>query len=110
VESEGVDRFDVQNDELVLRVDRQVYSDEAIFRTCYIFTDRCYLFLDRDGSDHISIRFRRRQANGDLRRVVDEFGNELINQRLRIDLARDTRDIRQLIVSRAFADAEFNEP
>jgi His-Xaa-Ser system protein HxsD len=109
MESEGADRVEAHNDAYVLSVDRQVYSDEAIFRTCYWFTDRCYLFLDRDGSDHIAIRFRRRQPGADLRRVVDEFGNELINQRVRVDLARETREIRQLIVTRAFADADFRE-
>lgn len=99
---------DVQQDAMMLRVDRRVYPDEALFRTCYVFTDRCYLFLERDGADHITIRFRRRQDNADLQRVIGEFGNDLINQCLRITLGRETRDIRQLIVQRAFADADFN--
>ena len=51
---------EVGDDALTLRVDREVYSDEAIFRTCYLFTDRCYLWLDRDGPDHLVVRFRKR--------------------------------------------------
>ena len=99
---------EVGDDALTLRVDREVYSDEAIFRTCYLFTDRCYLWLDRDGPDHLVVRFRKR-TDADLTHIVGEFGNELINQRLRIALARETHDIRKLIVTRAFADADFTD-
>jgi His-Xaa-Ser system protein HxsD len=106
--AEGVDWIDVREDGLVLRVDRRLYGDEAVFRTCYVFTDRCYLFLECDGVDHLAIRFRRRQAGTDLSGVIGDFGNELINNRLRVTLARETHDIRQLIVSRAFADANFD--
>lgn len=91
-----------------MRVDRRVYPDEALFRACYVFTDRCYLFLERDGADYIVVRFRRRHDTLDLQRIVGEFGNDLINQCLRVTLSRETREIRQLIVQRAFADADFN--
>ena len=104
----GVEWIQVQDDALTLHVDGTLYSEEAIFRACYVFTDRCYLFLERKDSHHIVVRFRKRQADADLRRVIGEFGNELIDQRLRIDLGKETRGIRELIVTRAFADAEFN--
>src|SRR5437762_8668082 len=87
------------DDSATLRIDRLAYSDEAIFRTCYVFTDRCFLFIDCDGPDHFTVRLRRRQIDADLVLVAGEFGNELINQRVRIGLAKETEDIRRLIVA-----------
>lgn len=107
--SAALDWVQVRNDALVVRLDRTVYTDEAIFRTCYTFTDRCYLWLERDGPDHLRVRFKPKANDRNLTDIVGAFGNELINQRVRIDLARETREIRQRIVERAFADAEFSE-
>ena len=36
--------------------------------------------------------------------------NELINQRVRTDVARETRAIRERIVAQAFAEADFRAP
>lgn len=104
----GAEWVAVEDGALVLRVDRQLYSDEAIFRACYVFTDRCYLFLEQAGTDQLTVRFRRRNDGVDLTAILGDFENELINQRLRVSLARETSDIRKLIVTRAFADATFD--
>jgi His-Xaa-Ser system protein HxsD len=104
---DGLNWIEVCDTGLILRVDRAVYTDDAIFRACYSFTDRCYLFLERHGSDQLTIRFGARHRGSDLRAIAGEFGNELLNQRLRQDLAKQTYELRHLIVARAFADATF---
>jgi His-Xaa-Ser system protein HxsD len=85
------------------RVDTSVYSREALFRACYQFTDRCYLFLHHDEGDAVTVDFRRRSPAADLAAVVGDFANELINQKVREDVARETRVLRELIVAKAFA-------
>lgn len=92
---------------MTLSVDSTLYPDEAVFRTCYSFTDRCYMFLQR--SDNLlKIRFRKRRQSADLDSIIHQFGNELINNRIRHSLARETRPIRELIVAQAFAEAKFD--
>ena len=107
--TEGIDWVDVRDDGLVLRVDRRIYEDEATFRACYLFTDRCYLFLDRPDVDHLTVRFRKKNIATDLTTVIGSFANELLNQQLRLVLARETHSIREQIVKRAFADAVFED-
>jgi len=102
----GFDWADRQEDALVLRVDCGLYSEEAIFRTCYVFTDRCYLFLQRELPNHIVVRLRRKHSSTDLERMCGDFANELLNQRIRIDLARETHEIRRKIVAKAFEDTQ----
>jgi len=104
---DGCEWLEIEGGGLILCVDRQLYSDEAVFRACYVFTDRCYLFLEQRGATHLFVRFRRRTDGVDLTAILGDFQNELINQRLRVSLARETSDIRTLIVTRAFADATF---
>jgi His-Xaa-Ser system protein HxsD len=110
----GVDHADAQlnwierrDDYLALAVDTTLYPDEAVFRACYAFTDRCYLFLHRDSGNRLVVQFRQRRQSTNLDTVVYEFGNELINQRIRYRLAHDTKRIRELIVEQAFAEARF---
>jgi His-Xaa-Ser system protein HxsD len=89
-------------------VDINLYSLEVLFRTCYLFTDRCYLFLSPgDSPGRIAVRFKLKAQHEDLANCVGEFMNELINQRVRLDIAKETRPIRELIVAQAFAEADL---
>jgi His-Xaa-Ser system protein HxsD len=96
-------------DHLTLLVDTSVYPEEVVFRTCYLFTDRCYLFLEPSGDKRIKVRFRRRRQSVALERLVGDFGNELVNQRVRQSISNETRAIRELIVTQAFAEASFDD-
>ena len=40
-------RAAVDSGGVTLLVDESVYSRETLLRTCYWFTDRCYLFVSR---------------------------------------------------------------
>src|ERR1041384_573717 len=99
---------DSLNSSLSIAVDTNIYPLEVLFRTCYVFTDRCYLFLSAtDASDVINVRFRQKLDSCDLDSVAGEFSNELINQRVRLDIANETRAVRELIVAQAFAEADL---
>ena len=94
-------------DHLVLGVPSKVYSEAALFRACYLFTGRCYLFLRPGAGDVVLVEFRRKKIDADLDALIGEFANELIAQKLRADLAHETRAIREIIVAQAFAEADL---
>jgi His-Xaa-Ser system protein HxsD len=104
----GLEWIERHPDGMTLVLDSSLYPDEAVFRSCYAFTDRCYMFLQRDGNV-LKVRFRQRRQSAELDVIVGQFGNELINNRIRYSLARETRPIRELIVAQAFAEAKFDE-
>ena len=93
-----------------LVVDTTLYTSDALFRACYAFTDRCYLFLKQLSADQVLVEFRRSDSSHVLADVVGAFANELIDQRVRADIARETRAIRERIVAQAFAEADFRAP
>lgn len=93
-----------------IRIDTSLYTIEAVFRACYKFTDRCFLFLERADANTVVVQFRASAGRSDLAETVGAFQNELIDQRLRADIARQTRDIRNWIVAQAFVEADLDLP
>ena len=99
---------DITDENLCVCVDTATYSLEALFRVCYAFTDKCYLFLrPENGSSVVRVMFTRKIPDCDLPSLAGEFSNELINQRVRLQVALETRAIRELIVAQAFAEADL---
>jgi His-Xaa-Ser system protein HxsD len=91
------------------RIDLELYPADAIFRACYKFTDRCYIRLDRSDERTVMAELRARDDKVDIDVLLGEFANELIDQRLRLDIARETKAVRDLIVAQAFVEAELDE-
>ncbi len=91
----------------LLVIQESVYSLEALFKTCYLFTDRCYLFLKRVDKDSIEVHITPKNDSVDAGALVGEFCNELIDQRLRADIARESGKIREIIVAQAFAEGNL---
>lgn len=94
---------------LRIAVDTQLYSAEAVFRTCYLFTDRCYVFLAEGSDKRIIVRLSPKAGvQHVLADIAGDFGNELISQRIRLSLAEETKGIREAIVTQAFAEGGFD--
>jgi His-Xaa-Ser system protein HxsD len=96
----------VENGEVILLVDESVYSRDALLRTCYWFTDRCYLFVSRAGLGVFSVRIRAKAGGAALDTISGEFENALIDQQVRHDIARETERLRELVVAKAFAEGQ----
>ena len=93
---------------LQICVNLDLYPLEALFRVCYSFTDKCYLFLEHEEAPPIvKVHFAKKTTDCDLAIIAGEFSNELINQKVRLDIAAETRPIRELIVAQAFAEADL---
>jgi His-Xaa-Ser system protein HxsD len=98
----------VSDKTLTLEVDTAIYSLEALFRVCYAFTDRCYLFLEPAAKDtSVVVRITGKKPDLDLDTLAGEFSNALIDERVRRDIATETMSIRELIVAQAFAEADI---
>lgn len=104
----GLHWVEVKPESFRLFVDTRLYPEEVVFRTCYLFTDRCYLFLTTRQPDEVIVEFRQRKRGTVADEIIGDFCNELVNQRVRYDLSRETRAIRELIVAQAFSEADFH--
>lgn len=97
----------VKNNSLVLKVNTKIYSPEALYKTCYVFIDQAYLFLDGDPEREIIVvvKGKKKLKKLDLEKLAGEFMNELLSNSLRMNLSKKTLKIREQIISQALFSA-----
>jgi len=96
---------DALGDHSSISIDPALYSEAAIYKAAYWFTDRYYVFLDRAPEGRIVVELRAKEAGGgDLRAACAEFCNALIDFRVRDIVAKETMPIREALVTKAFME------
>jgi His-Xaa-Ser system protein HxsD len=95
--------------EITLLVDETIYSRIAVLKTCYWFTNRCYVFISRHDEQHLAVRLSSKRNGIGLAAIAGEFENALLDHQLRFEIARETATIRELIVAKAFAEGNAIE-
>ncbi len=95
--------------EITLLVDETIYSRTALLKTCYWFTNRCYIFVYRHDEQHLAVRLASKLSNGALDSIAGEFENALLDHQLRFEIASETATLRELIVAKAFAEGNALE-
>jgi len=96
---------------LTFIVDTRIFSNSSVFRACYKFTDRVFIFLSHptDSPEAIAITVKPKQPIVDLNLLMQEFFNELIDQGIREFLEEEFGPIRNLIVAQAFSEGNLLE-
>ena len=84
-----------------IRADKSIYSKQVLLKTAYSFSDRVYLHLSQDNNSWI-IQWT---DMPDQTIKPNMFENEMILQQLREELLEKTKDVRTLLLSRAFASS-----
>lgn len=89
----------------VVSVDPSLYTEAAIFKTAYWFTDKFYVFLERTDNDAIKIELRGKLgSNTDLVGTCSDFCNSLVDFRVREIVNGETSGIREALIKRAFLE------
>lgn len=84
-----------------IRVDKSIYSKQVLLKTAYSFSDRAYLHLSQDDQSWI-VQWT---DMPDQTIKPEMFENEMLLQQLREELVEKTKDVRTLLLSRAFASS-----
>jgi His-Xaa-Ser system protein HxsD len=91
--------------ELTVTVDPGVYPAEVVYRVCYQFTDRYFLWLSPTADGALRVRLRPKDGAALPASAEGEFGNALIDQATRWSVAKETQAIRHRLVSAALCQA-----
>lgn len=102
----------VINGNLMFNVNARFYPLDAILNTAFLFIDRCYVFLDGDPKKSINIQLKGKNdlSAKQLSNLKGEFNNELLNQILRVKLAKDNKKLREYMVGQALIGASPERP
>jgi His-Xaa-Ser system protein HxsD len=106
--------FAIHDNVLSVDLDESVYSRDAVLRTAYWFTDRCYLYIARPAPGSLRVNLKSKALKPDLavetlEEVAGEFLNSLLDHQIRRDIESETGGIRELLVAKAFAEAGLLE-
>lgn len=89
-----------------LIVDSTVYDIGVIQRAAHAFT-RHYVSIERLDEKQVRVAFQPRDKAVVLNNIAAEFENALIDQAVRVQVARETASIRDLIYRQAFVEADL---
>jgi His-Xaa-Ser system protein HxsD len=91
---------------LTLSLDLAIYPRDVLYAGAYVFLDRAYVLLDRDGG-RLLVHLRGKQPLDEtvLRAMAGEFGNELLAQALRHRVAKANQRIIEDITALAISGA-----
>jgi His-Xaa-Ser system protein HxsD len=97
-------RFLCQDDQgLLMEVDLEVYGLPALLKVAYKFTNRCFVHLQHRRDRIVEVRFRPKERQVPLDLVAGEFCNELLDQRLRETISRESEPVRNLVLAHALS-------
>lgn len=94
-------------------VDPNVFSEVAILKTAYWFTEQHYLFLVKNkGTGLLDVEFRLKQGDSveRLKTACGEFWNYLLDQEVRQKVLLETAPLRDTLLKKAFLEAKTPLP
>ena len=99
-------KTDVLGDFASIQINRDIYSDLAVFKTAYWFTDRFYVYIGSSAPQQLDIELRSKSADQavDLQASLAEFCNSLIDFSVREIVSKETGSIREALVTHAFTE------
>ncbi len=101
-----IETLDAQGSTLTLSLDIGLYPRDVLYAAAYVFLDRAYVLLDRDGSRFlVHLRGKQLLEEEALRAMAGEFENELLAQALRQRVTRTNQRLIEDIASLAIAGA-----
>ncbi len=86
---------------MLIQFSKELYEKEAIIKAAYFFTDKYYIELNVDETYYlVELNAKSNQIEDDVKK---EFTNEVLVQTTRLLIAKQTKNIREMIVGRALA-------
>jgi His-Xaa-Ser system protein HxsD len=92
---------------ITILISPKLYSLESIYGASYVFLDKAYIFLQEAPRGKIGLVLRGKDKTNkeELKKIKDEFLNELLNFSLREKISKNNKKIREFIVAGAISSA-----
>lgn len=104
-------RIKPKSREAAMSLDKRLYCRESVDLAAAAFSRKAEFFIDQE--DDVSLKLTLQAHQGDsparLRALAGEFLNEVLNQDLRIDLARENAPIIKLLTTQVLFSARGAE-
>jgi His-Xaa-Ser system protein HxsD len=103
----------IHENAIIVYADASLYTKDAIFKCMYWYTDKFHISISlRDNKTYeISIHSpsTRKYTESELEEILLKLERDLIDFNLRDIVTKETSNIRDLIIAKAFSNGEFDE-
>lgn len=100
--------FEMHGDEVILKINKNIYPKEVILQATYVKLDEFYFLIDED-ENYFLVSIKYKEESGDLERAAYEFFDELIESASYLDQLKRTSELRQTILERALLTQSLDE-
>lgn len=97
-------------------LNQNFYSVDAIFKCIYWYGDKYNVMLDTNSDlpNKIQVKFHSKDNSKpikdvDIEKIINDFINKINDFQLRDIITKETKNIRDLLVAKAFSNGEFDE-
>lgn len=99
--------LDEGKNEISFRFDTRAYHREALYGASLVFTDRAFVYLEKQGKERLIVTLQGKSPlpKERLNALAGEFHNELLNQTLRWMVAKHNRKTKEAIQAQALFSA-----
>ena len=96
--------------EIIISINPDLYSLEAVYGAAYVFLDSCYVFLDGDIKKEIKVYLKNKDSSSiKISKLKGEFLNELLSCSLRDKISKNNKKMREYIVAAALIGSSEKE-
>lgn len=100
------DKLTKENDNsIAFYLNKDIYNVKTIMKAAYNFIEDFYILLNYVNSDiEVVLESKEQKNSEEMKKHKGEFYNELLRQNVRYIVAKDTKNIRELVMGRALYD------
>ncbi len=90
----------IEKNNVIIYLDENVYPLIAIKKTVMYYLEKCYIEVEHK-NNKVKIKIELLDKKFNIEIIVKEFINDCMREALRVDIAKETKNIRELILGRA---------
>ena len=89
-----------KEDYAIFSVNPKIYPLELAYAAAYIMIDKAFIILDGDPKEEILVEIRKKEEKQDIKLLVEEFNEELLNYATYKVQSERSKNIREMILQR----------
>ena len=92
--------IDEESGVAVFSVNPKIYPLELVYSASYIMIDKAFIILDGDPEKEILVEIRKKEKDQELKELVQNFNEELLNYAVYKTQSEKNKNIRELILQK----------
>jgi His-Xaa-Ser system protein HxsD len=104
---------EIKDNEIIVFASSVLYSKDSIFKCLYWYGDKYHTHIAVTNNDYYRISLKPKSSEAlsheELEHILLKLERDLIDFNLRDIVSKETQNIRDLLIAKAFSNGEFDE-